>query len=383
MKKTIFYAALCIATSLGHADVIHFANGDQISGDLVSIRDGVVAVKTSYAGDLAIQQSEVTAIETDEPWVVKDTGAAVTESPLAQLDVAAIAVAALTEEALEPPAEEPAEEEKKDRIWTGSVDMGFSMKSGSTDATNFSLGVNLTRTRPQHVITLNLAGLYGEVDSEINSRRWFGEGKWKVYPDERWYVFGLASMEHDAGRKLDFRWTGGGGVGVDAWKGDRGLWSVEGGLNYSQEWWNLYTPAELDRARSNAAAARESRIRAFVIDLPTVGFSLDRAFRLARDINGLHVENDTRQEDDIVLRLANHIEYSFFKTSKLTHDLTLLPQPTDWDDYSVVSDLLWTTPINQHLSLRINIKTEYDSDPGQENVDKWDNLLQTGLRYQF
>lgn len=383
-QPIVLLVLACIHASFAGADVVHLCNGDRITGDVQSIRDGVVSVKTAYAGDLAIAQAEVCSIESDEPWAVQDAAASVQNGPLAEFKVADIAVAALTEAELAPPAtEEEAPEEAKERLWTGSIDTGLAVQSGTTDSTNFSLGLNLTRTRPLHVLTLNATGLYGEVDGEINSRRWLGEAKWKIYPRERWYAFGLGALEHDAARKLDFRWTAGAGLGVDAWKGGQGLWSLEGGLNYSQEWWTLYTPAEIDRARENASAARAARLRVFGDELAAAGLSADGLYRLGQDIAALSVEDEIRRERDVAIRLASHLERKFFKTSQLTSDLTFLPEPSDWEDFRILSDLLWTTPINDHLSLRINLKTEFDNAPGQEGVDQWDNLLQTGLRYQF
>lgn len=53
------------------ADVIETKNGARIVGTVVKVDEGAVLVKTDYAGDLTIKQSEVTAITTDQPITVR------------------------------------------------------------------------------------------------------------------------------------------------------------------------------------------------------------------------------------------------------------------------------------------------------------------------
>ena len=78
-----------------------------------------------------------------------------------------------------------------------------------------------------------------------------------------------------------------------------------------------------------------------------------------------------------------HYEQSIFNRSKLMNDLVVLPQFEDPGDFRVTNELAFTTPINESLSLRLSLKSEYDNDPGAGGVDKFDNTFLTGLRYQF
>lgn len=60
------------ATQLS-ADVVETKDGSKIVGKVSKIDAGTVTVTTSYAGDIAIKQSEVTAISTDAPVAVRLT----------------------------------------------------------------------------------------------------------------------------------------------------------------------------------------------------------------------------------------------------------------------------------------------------------------------
>ena len=48
------------------ADEIHLKNGDRISGEILSMKDNKLTVKTSYAGEIGIRWSEVVNVKTDQ-----------------------------------------------------------------------------------------------------------------------------------------------------------------------------------------------------------------------------------------------------------------------------------------------------------------------------
>ena len=72
MSKTLLLTAF-LAALVGavRADVIETKNGARLVGKVVGISGGTVTLNTTYAGDLSIKQSEVTAITTDSPIAVR------------------------------------------------------------------------------------------------------------------------------------------------------------------------------------------------------------------------------------------------------------------------------------------------------------------------
>lgn len=62
-------ATMCAISSPG--DVIETKDGARIVGEIVGISDGIIGVKTAYAGDLKVKQSEVTGITTDKEITVR------------------------------------------------------------------------------------------------------------------------------------------------------------------------------------------------------------------------------------------------------------------------------------------------------------------------
>ncbi len=71
----ILPALLCTLTlalaGAAHADVVETKNGARLIGTLTKIEAGSVTLKTDYAGELTIKQSEVAGITTDAPLTVR------------------------------------------------------------------------------------------------------------------------------------------------------------------------------------------------------------------------------------------------------------------------------------------------------------------------
>jgi len=68
---TLSAVALLLGAASADADVVQTRSGARLVGTITKIDAGVISLKTDYAGDLAIKQSEVTGVTTDEPIVVR------------------------------------------------------------------------------------------------------------------------------------------------------------------------------------------------------------------------------------------------------------------------------------------------------------------------
>ena len=139
--------------------------------------------------------------------------------------------------------------DQKRKKWQGTVDAGASLRSGYTDTLDANTGVTVIRKGPKDTLTLELTGGYGEVDSEVNTRRLRGSAKYQYYAQKRLYVYGQTAAEHDPGRKLDLRYEVGGGLGYDVIKKPRRALSLDFGLDYAVEHWNTFTLREYEDAK--------------------------------------------------------------------------------------------------------------------------------------
>jgi uncharacterized protein YkvS len=71
LQTTLILAVAMLGAAHLSADVVETKSGARITGKVVKIDAGSVVVDTSYAGTIAIKQSEVTAINTDAPVAVR------------------------------------------------------------------------------------------------------------------------------------------------------------------------------------------------------------------------------------------------------------------------------------------------------------------------
>ena len=67
----------------------------------------------------------------------------------------------------------------------------------------------------------------------------------------------------------------------------------------------------------------------------------------------------------------------------MTDALTALPDFGDFGEFRLTNALAFTTPVTESIDLRLHLRTEYDSDPGAEDADNWDNTLTAGVRWGF
>ena len=108
---------------------------------------------------------------------------------------------------------------------------------------------------------------------------------------------------------------------------------------------------------------------------------LATGLKLAADSLG-GVDQETRKEDHIYVRLGGHFTQSLFKQAKLTEKLTVLPRVTDFGEYRLTSEFSVETPLAEKLSLRLSLQTDYDSDTGHGD-DEMTNTFVSALRYSF
>ncbi len=387
--------AMWIPATALYADTVYLENGDILSGAVQEIREGLVVLLTDYAGEVIIQQEAVRAVQTDEGVAVRMANGDVIEGRLEQgdagqyiateADTRPLAWAAI--EAL-PPDAVALEEETKERRWTGGVDAAASLRSGNTDTMDLNLGAEVIRRGERNVLTLNMLAAYGESEDVLNTRRYQGRGKWQFYPRDRLYLFGLLAAEHDAGRKLDFRTEAGIGAGYDFIEQERRKLSGDLGVTFNYERWNPFTPWQRDNAKNARRATALAQLDAWftnlgaTLALPSVA-SLSNLTGIIGDIDDPLRDDETRTEEYVNLRASAHFEQKLFDASLISEEITLLPNLEDFGEFRFTSELTFSTPISEALSLRAQLKTEYDSRADESGVDAWDNALLVGLRYDF
>ena len=397
MITTVAAAALLVMISpVAPADTVYLENGDRLTGTVQGAAEGELVLVTTYAGELHVKLEEVKAVVTDAAVAVRRQDGDVLTGRLALegdeqtlgTDDAAQLLPLDQIEAIAGDAESLPKWPKKERKWHGSADAGASWRSAETDTLDANFGVTLVRKRLKDTLTLALSGGYGEVDSQVNTRRLKGAAKYQYYLKDRLYLYGHAGAEHDPARRLELRLETGAGAGYDFIKSERRSLALDAGLDYAREWWNEYTITELENAQHSASAAIRASGEAYVrshLTKPLADWAFDDLFaglQLLADAYTGDIDQITRDEDNVYLRLAGQFEQKLFKSAVLTERLVILPQIDDFGEYRLSSDLALETPLSKKLSFRVNLLTDYDSDT-TDGDDEFTNTLIAGLRYAF
>lgn len=388
--------SLCVVAA--RADLVVLSNGDRLTGTLGALSEGAVVVATELAGEVSIPWANIAGVETAGVVGIRGADGAINEGQLVYSDGAQYLK---TAEGLEPlvlgnvqaigasaealAAEAPVEvaEAEKPDVWSGAIDFGASWRTGTRNTVDARSTVTAVREMPKNKLTLMLDAAYGEDENIPNKQALKGEAKWQFFPKERFYYYGLVGAEHDEIRKLEVRLNSAAGLGYEFIKNDKRKFSADAGIDYAHERWEIYSDKEKDARRKDVRAGATAQLQSIFTEgfQPTLAniVSTGQSIKLLYDPQ---VDNGIETRNNVSLRLSSHYEQAIFQKARISNDLTLLPEIEDFGEMRLTNDLAFTTPLSEVLSLKWAVKSEYDSDPG-DNVSKWDHLFTTGVQYKF
>ena len=184
------------------ADVVHFVNGDRLTGRLVEAETGYVALDVANIGVVTVPVEAVEQI--DEDVQAKDDAVAPADSEASAGRGAA---------------------------WDATADAGATVSRGNTDAVDVTLVFVAKRSglRFDHLFDVNTAksSARGDVtrdqlDIEYDLRRKYGD---------KWYAVGNFEFFRDAIKDIDRRYTAGGGGGYTILASGRSALTTDIGIS--------------------------------------------------------------------------------------------------------------------------------------------------------
>jgi putative salt-induced outer membrane protein YdiY len=246
IQSTLLAMAFIFSAGV-HADEIRLKNGDLISGTIVKKETSVIVIKTSYAGDINIQWSEIETVKSDKPVHVVLSDGSSLRGPL-QEDEPGVAKVELPQ-----PDEEKAAEEKNFDLrevryinptpdltgegvrWTGNINAGGAITQGNTETKSLRFdGETIARTLKNRY---TVGGVFHRDkdrgrDTQFNSR---AHAKYDRFFTPKWYGYINSSFENDRFRDLRLRRMVGVGNGYQIFETPNLNLAVEGGLNHIHE----------------------------------------------------------------------------------------------------------------------------------------------------
>jgi putative salt-induced outer membrane protein YdiY len=239
------------------ADQITLKNGDRLTGAIVKKDGKTLTVKTESLGTVTLPWDQVTAIQSDAPLnVVLPDGKTVQ----ATLQTTAGKVELKETKQTLTPAEivtiRNADEQKAyerllnppwSRLWAGTATIGFAGTQGNSQTRTFTVALNAARATSTDKTSLyfnavKASALINGVDAGTAQAVRGGWG-YNHTVSSRLFVTTFNDYEYDRFQNLDLRFVLGGGLGVKAWKGERGRLDFVGGAAYNHEKFSPATPA--------------------------------------------------------------------------------------------------------------------------------------------
>jgi len=239
---SVFWLGLACASSNVLGDQIKLKNGDVLTGKILKKETEVVLIKTSYAGVINVQWSEVQNINSDEPvHIVLSDGSSLrgelidTDPGLAQLkpeDSSQQQNIKLMKTRYINPSPALTGEGYQ---WTGNINAGGSIAHGNTEAKGINLdGETIFRAMKNR---FTLGGAFHRTEdhgstTQFNSRV---NGKYDRFIKPQWYIYGNTGFENDRFRDLRLRSSAGVGSGYQVFETPNLNLSLEAGMEYVKE----------------------------------------------------------------------------------------------------------------------------------------------------
>jgi putative salt-induced outer membrane protein YdiY len=240
-------ALLGLGAQQAAADIVLLKGGDRLSGTIVSKDDKQLTLQTAYAKEpITLLWTEVTNIETDQParfmlndktlinaqatrasesTVVLKGGDTVTTTPLAMSDIAYI----------NPPPHVSGEGVST----SGRLNLGLTANRGNTDNDQLFYDAEAVARSLKNRFTIGAMGEQRKEDGDETARNNRGYFKYDHFLSKQWYVYANTDVQEDKFKDLNLRTTLGGGAGYQFFETEQRSLSLEGGLTYVNEDYDL------------------------------------------------------------------------------------------------------------------------------------------------
>lgn len=220
-RAGIYCLIACIVTPACLADRIIIDNGDQISGQITSMTEGVLTIRTSYADSLSINWAHVTSVTTDKPITVRLSN---NDVMTGTLSASKEGLAQLASEKLQEPmilhgntivamGEAAAAWKPPASRWQGNVDLGFVEMSGNTEKTSVNISVAAAKESKKDRLEASSGVNYGQTEGQEDTQKGYIAARYSLYHTDKFFSYYESAMEYDGFQSLDSRSKIGLGVG--------------------------------------------------------------------------------------------------------------------------------------------------------------------------
>jgi len=242
------FSAVLLVLAPARADIVTTRDGGRLPGHIIEISDGVIKLKTAYAGELKIDQKEVTGITVDESVFARlndgsTIGGTIKQTDNNQLQIShaggVITTAAdKVTQLWRADAEDPRlvkvrmEEKAKQNNWKYEAGVDINGKRGNTKQSNIDVALKATMEGPHDKLII-----YGSVDlasqDGVKTARDIKGGiDFSSYLSKRFGWYARTELESDRFKDLTLRAAAAGGLNFFFWRLENHMLEGRVGLGY-------------------------------------------------------------------------------------------------------------------------------------------------------
>lgn len=212
------------------ADTVWLNNGDRLTGQIVLLDGGKLALKTKYAGRVLIDWQDIDTLRSDQPLLVKRSGFTGQRSQHLQAAGKGMVRVVNGQTQTVPLADikqlVPPRPLIQDLVWEGNLDAKLDMERNDNETDEFKLKGNtrLSHGRWRHV-------LKGEYEHETkNSQK--VDNNWELEYDldrfitQQWFIRSSVYEQHDEFEKINRQTSYGIGPGYRFWDDELGRFEL-------------------------------------------------------------------------------------------------------------------------------------------------------------
>jgi putative salt-induced outer membrane protein YdiY len=322
MCYRILAAFLCVV-AMGtkvSADVVVLTNGDRLTGKVVHLKEGKMVLKSTLAGEVTINLSDIATFGTDEPIEVHLADGTVLKQKVestvgGQFRIAGdklvkqqdFSVSAIS--SINPPP----------TAWHGDISAGLAATRGNTVTDRRNIDMNLLRRSDKDRTIVK--GYYIESkqedpdtgDKETTEDEWMIEGTYDYFFTKKMFGFVNGRYEKDAIADLDRRVILGGGAGYQ--------WVESEEMNFS--------------TRAGLASLYEK------------------------------YDTQTDSTTELSAQVGYHFDKKLGRKFKFINDLTYYPSLEEISDYFLTTTAELRASITERMFTNFKVMFDYDSTPAQ------------------
>lgn len=247
------------------AATVFLRNADRLTGEIQKLDGKHLALKTSYAGVIEIQWSEVERISSEQVLEISlNNGMVLTgtvDSAEAGMEVSSAPGTPISAYNIKGIAKPEGERTFRNRL-NGAIELGYSLTRGNSRVSQSSVTANAGYQSARVRVQADLSSLFSKQAPAQSASAHSLSARLDYYLAPHAFLFTLDGLERDDRELLNLRTTLGGGLGWQIADSSKRQISVLGGMNFIAESYHKNDAGDSARRQPSGEAL--------------IGFSVDR-----------------------------------------------------------------------------------------------------------